>query len=337
MCIRSRGGISVMKETYQWHSEISNMLISYLKEKRMTGYRFNSQEEYLKRFDDYYNRNGYTGIRLTKQMTDYFIYSISEKSSTHYKKERLLHDFALFLIRNGCREIYIPEIKSAHKKRCSYVPYIYTSDEMARIFKAIDMWEESFFTNRILIDPIIFRLLYGTGIRVSEAQNLLIKDFNATEGILTVYHAKNNKDRHIPLAPNLTKRIIEYTEKIHRYSKDTNYLFSSRNGNRIDQSTIYRHFQEYLQRAGISNTGDCSRVHDLRHNFAVKCLKRWVLSGEEITNIMPYLAAYMGHSDFRETQYYLRLTADLYPDIISRVEANFDYVIPKGRMFDERD
>jgi hypothetical protein len=58
-----------------------------------------------------------------------------------------------------------------------------------------------------------------------------------------------------------------------------------------------------------------------RHNYAVKCLKRWVLAVEELTNILPYLAAYMGHSHFRGTQYYLRLTAELYPDIISRVEA----------------
>jgi len=77
------------------------------------------------------------------------------------------------------------------------------------------------------------------------------------------------------------------------------------------------------------------RFHDLRHNYAVKCLKRWVLAGEELTNLLPYLAAYMGHSDFRGTQYYLRLTADLYPDIISRIEADFGYVIPEGGECDE--
>ncbi|SFH36571.1 hypothetical protein SAMN05660649_04921 [Desulfotomaculum arcticum] len=55
-----------------------------------------------------------------------------------------------------------------------------------------------------------------------------------------------------------------------------------------------------------------------------------------MTNILPYLAAYMGHSDFRGTQYYLRLTADLYPDIISRTEDDFGYVIPEGGMDDER-
>lgn len=51
--------------------------------------------------------------------------------------------------------------------------------------------------------------------------------------------------------------------------------------------------------------------------------------------MLPYLSAYMGHSDFRATQYYLRLTADLYPDIISKVEAEFGYVIPEGGDFYE--
>lgn len=52
--------------------------------------------------------------------------------------------------------------------------------------------------------------------------------------------------------------------------------------------------------------------------------------------MLPYLSAYMGHSDFRGTQYYLRLTADLYPHIISREETDFGYVIPEGVFTDER-
>jgi hypothetical protein len=60
-----------------------------------------------------------------------------------------------------------------------------------------------------------------------------------------------------------------------------------------------------------------------------------VLSGKELTNLMPYLAAYMGHTDFRGTQYYLRLTADLYPDIIAKTEATFGYLIPEGVIYEE--
>ncbi|MBC8059346.1 MAG: tyrosine-type recombinase/integrase [Clostridiaceae bacterium] len=325
-----------MKDIYKWNSDLSEMLVIFLAEKRMTGYTYNAQEKYLRRFDEYYLRNGYSGVHITKSMTDAFIYTVPEEPSTHYIKERLMRDVTMFLIRNGYREVYVPEVKSAPKSANIHTPYIFMEDEMKRIFNTIDSWEDSFYTDRHIIDPIFFRILYGTGMRVSEVLNLLVKDFDSSNGILTVYHAKNNKDRLIPIAPSLTKRIAELSDKIHRYSKDSDFLFPSRTRHRIDQSTIYRRFRQYLHRAGISHTDSGPRVHDLRHNYAVKCLKRWVLAGEELTNILPYLAAYMGHSDFRGTQYYLRLTADLYPNIISREEAEFGYVIPEGGMTDER-
>jgi hypothetical protein len=43
----------------------------------------------------------------------------------------------------------------------------------------------------------------------------------------------------------------------------------------------------------------------------------------------------MGHTDFRGTQYYLRLTADLYPDIIQKTEALFDYLITEEATHEE--
>jgi len=324
-----------MTKIYKWYSELSGMMVSFLNEKRMTGYKYANQEKWLNRFDNYYGRNGYTGIRITKSMVYDFIYSSPEQPSTHYVKERLLRDFALFLIRQGYHEVYVTQIKSAPAKKCSHTPYIFTEKEMRDIFAAIDAWEDSFYTNRHLIDPVLFRLLYGTGMRVSEALNIMVKDFDGLNGVLTVYHAKNYKDRLIPIATSLADRIGKFVTVFHKYSKDTAYLFQSPRKGKIDKSTVYRRFRQYLQCANIPHTDAGPRVHDLRHNYAVKCMKKWVLSGEELTNLLPYLAAYMGHSDFRGTQYYLRLTADLYPDIINRLDVCFGHVIPEGGPTDE--
>jgi len=75
-------------------------------------------------------------------------------------------------------------------------------------------------------------------------------------------------------------------------------------------------------------------------------MKRWVLSGKDLMNLLPYLSAYMGHSDFRGTEYYLRLTADLYPELIRltadlypelirRTEAVLGRLIPEGALYEE--
>ena len=98
----------------------------------------------------------------------------------------------------------------------------------------------------------------------------------------------------------------------------------------MDCSTTYNHFRDYLLMADIPHTGNGPRIHDFRHGLAVACLKKWSLAGEDLTNLLPYLAAYMGHSDFRATQYYLRLTAELYPEIVRMTETVFHDAIPEG-------
>jgi len=323
-----------LKRLYQWKSDMAEMLQAFLQEKKMTGFKYESQERDLQHFDAYYYHNGYSGIRLTKPMLDSFIYVETMRQSTHYQKERVMNNFACFLQKQGY-SIYVPPIKSASAKRCSRIPYIFTRKELQRFFIAIDSYPATKHCNRNTVDPVLFRLLYGTGLRVSEALNLRVKDVNLKEGILTIHHAKNNKDRLIPVAQSLSERLSDLAAKIHQFSDEAAYFFPNTLRNRIDQSTIYCRFRDYLLMADISHTAAGPRVHDLRHHFAVSCLKKWVLSGEELTNIMPYLAAYMGHSDFRGTQYYLRLTADLYPDIISRTEAQFGYIIPEGGWLHE--
>jgi len=82
--------------------------------------------------------------------------------------------------------------------------------------------------------------------------------------------------------------------------------------------------------------GKGPRIHDLRHTFAVNCLKKWVLDGRDLNNALLYLSAYLGHEDMRGSQRYLRLTADLYPDLTNKIEHTCAYVIPEVK-WDEAD
>ena len=326
-----------MKVKYQYKSDMGELLKCYLEEKKMTGFKFEKQGRELERFDDYYCRNGYRGVKLTKPMAEAFIYGISyEKPSTHYKKEILLNGFAEFLIRQG-HQAYIPPIKSARVKRCAHIPYIFSKDELKQFFLAIDKFPPNSQTNRDSIDPVLFRLLYGCGLRVSEALNLRLKDIDFKAGVITILNAKNGRDRLVPLAESLAFRFRKLLTMLHTFSDESTYFFISPSGGRLDKSTVYDRFRGYLLMAGISHTKYGPRVHDFRHSYAVHCLKKWVLTGGELTNLMPYLAAYMGHADFRGTQYYLRLTADLYPDIIQKTEAALGYLIPKGAYHEENE
>jgi integrase/recombinase XerD len=60
----------------------------------------------------------------------------------------------------------------------------------------------------------------------------------------------------------------------------------------------------------------------------ITSLRRWAAEGADLAVMLPYLACYMGHADLRGTQYYLRLTADAYPEVMARAQVRFGYVIP---------
>lgn len=318
-----------MRNTYEWKSDMKDLLHSFIIEKQMTGFKYSQQARELERFDAYCYYSGYGGVRLTKPMLDNFIYGEFERASTHYQKEILMRDFAEFMSKHGY-SVYLPLGRSIPLKKKTHIPYIFTQEQLHNFFKEVDYYPLEERNNRNVLDPVLFRLLYGSGLRVSEALNLQLKDIDLKQQVLTIRHAKNNKDRLVPIAKSLSQRIQQLMDTYHRFGRDTSFLFPSTTGNKTDKSTVYRRFRDYILMADISHTSSGPRVHDLRHTFAVHCLKKWVLSGSELTNLFPYLAAYMGHTDFRATQYYLRLTADLYPDLISRTEADFGYVIPEG-------
>jgi len=187
-----------------------------------------------------------------------------------------------------------------------------------------------------MVDPLLFRMLYGCGLRLMEALKLTVGDVDLDEGILRIRQSKNKKDRFVPMSGRLAERCREYSRTMHESSSLDSYYLPGFQGGCYNKSSIYLRFRQYLWKAGISHSGNGPRIHDLRHAYCVHRLKKWVLDGQELSNFLPYLTAYLGHADFRGTEYYLRLTADLYPEIVSKMEIAFGYIIPeKGEGQDE--
>jgi Site-specific recombinase XerD len=319
-----------MKTQYEWKSDVSKIIQEYLSVKKMTGFKFETHERYLRHFDSYHFHNGYTGTHLTKLMLEAFIYKKEERAWTHYNKEVVMSQFTIYLNSHGI-PAYVPEVNS-RPPRSNHIPHIYTKEELQRFFRATDEFPEVNHPNRKIVDPVLFRFLYGTGTRLSEALNLKLNDVNLSEGTVYIRNAKNNKDRLIPMATGLTKRMKNFIDRFHKLSDCDGFVFPSREKGRLDNSTAYLRFRDYLWMADIPHTNSGPRIHDFRHTYSVNCLKKWSLQGMELSNALPYLAAYLGHADFRGTQYYLRLTADLFPHIISKTEAEFGYVIPEGEF-----
>ncbi|HEY5843931.1 MAG TPA: tyrosine-type recombinase/integrase [Mycobacterium sp.] len=291
------------------------------------GYRFKVPERVLRQFVDHCEREGYPGGSITKEACEEFLYGSHLRASTVRRNELALRQLAAHARTVGWHA-YLPAAATRVRVR-HQVPYVFTDDEITRLFAAIDSQPMSGFTNKAMVDPVLFRVLYGTGLRVSEALNLTLSDVDTDGGTLKIRDSKNGSCRSIPITGRLTATLGAYMVAAHPAPEPGDHIFYSRApGRPINQSTIYLRFRGYLADAGIPHFVGGPHPHSLRHGFAVTNLRRWAKDGADLAVMLPYLACYLGHADLRGTQYYLRLTADAYPQVLAKAEIRFGYVIP---------
>lgn len=311
-------------------SILGELITGYIDEKRAVGYKYQKGTSLLKQFDTLVSRENLVKAELPKELVLLWTKKRpNETVSTRNGRISIVRGLATYMVRIGY-EAYIFPSMTISIDRYSYIPYIFSENELKRIFTVCDNYPISTFSpNRHLVLPLLFRILYGCGLRISEALGLKLEDFDPHQGTLFIKDTKFGKERVIPMADTLTERCRLYAKKLHSFKDNDAFFFPSPYGGNYKVSTIYKLFRGILWEAGISHSGKGPRLHDIRHSFAVQCLKKWALNEDDITNLLPYLSAFMGHVDLRGTQHYLRLTADLYPKIIASIEQNFSNLIPE--------
>jgi integrase len=326
-----------MKNEFGFKSVFKQNLIGFIEEKQAIGYKYNNGISQLKRFDHYVFTLPKEPEELNKELIlKWTKRSTTETISTQANRISVLRGFAEYLRRLG-EKAYIYPKGLVTINRYSYMPYIFSKDEVKALFTACDEFPISKISPyRHLVIRLLFRLIYCCGLRVSEATKLKVSDVDLIKGTLYIRNTKFGKERLLPMSDELTKRCQIYYQHVLIGNHDDSYFFPTPIGDYYKESTIYKLFREILWSAGISHTGKGPRIHDIRHTYAVHCLKKWVLEKKDITNCLIYLSVYLGHEDMRGTQHYLRLTADLYPDIIKTVDDYCSQLIPEV-MINETD
>lgn len=252
-----------------------------------------------------------------------------ESADAQSRRIRLVRMLARYMVRAGYVAYIYPDHLGVGQPD-NYIPYLFTEKELARFFTRVDRCPSANSSPyRHLVFPLLYRMLYGCGLRVSEALNLAVRDVNMEDGTLTIRNSKFHKDRLVPMSPPLVARCRTYSEAMHPEKHPEQPFFPAARGGRYSDKSIYDYFRRFIWEAGISHggRGKGPRVHDLRHTFAVHCLKRWVRSTVDLTVALPYLSTYLGHAGLKGTQRYLRLTAELYPDIVKAMDERFGHVL----------
>ena len=300
--------------------------------KRAQGYKYYSEAKVLSRFCRFAEKYPLETPALTKELvTDWTSPREGEAKKSRMHRICCVNQFGKYLEQMGY-EIYDAPSQS-HWNTGSFTPYIFTHEEIEKLFRAADSIRpitQSRDLHKSL--PVLFRLLYSCGLRVSEVVSLRCGDVDLEHGILTVREPKNGRDRLIPISQSLLALCADYRNHVIHWLRDDDFFFIAPDRTILSPNTVYGRFRRVLWEAGIhyGGKGNGPRLHDLRHTFAVHTLQRWVQSGEDLTAMLPVLSVFMGHKSFSATSRYLRLTAEVYPDVVRQVEQTCAYAIPGG-------
>jgi integrase len=298
-----------------WLTEIVKAFVCL---KRQQGYKFGIEEGTLFRFVRLGEKHDIPDHAVPDEMTrEWFTRRTCEKPSTFHKRCGCVRQILQYAQDMGY-DVDIPEIPRIRKEK--YEPYIFTENEISRFFYACDTMPPYPGSRRHQMAPVLFRILYGCGLRASEAANLKFSDVDCDGRTIVVRDPKNHCDRIVPMDESLLAALRKYRdEALVGRPVPGDFFFAGKFNDHLTRGQIYQWFRMCLERAGISHRGKGlgPRTHDLRHTFCVHSLKTMALSGRDPTVFLPVLSAYVGHKSIDATQHYLRLTAELYPDVLA--------------------
>ena len=308
----------------------------FVTQKRAAGLKYDQQAMLLRMFDNFSKDYDIQNYTITEELAlDWCSLRQNEKEISRHSRVGEMQRFSVFLSKQGFQSYLLSGLP---KKGELHMPYIFSSDEVKRIFIRLDSLE---FTNaspvRHLSFPLLFRVLYGCGLRISETLALLKHDVNIDTGILYIRHGKNDSERIVPMSSTMTEACRRYIIAAHADTSDDTPLFYTKERGSYSKSTIEKAFRGYLWDVDIPYRGKDlgPRLHDLRHAFICHNIKLWADQGIPTQVMLPILSKYIGHTSISATQWYLRLTSEIYPylrEICERELGGMYANIPNFRM-----
>lgn len=180
---------------------------------------------------------------------------------------------------------------------------------------------------RGLIYAMLFGLLYGLGLRVSEATRLRLQDVDWERGVLNILETKFAKSRLVPFGPKMGARLEEYRRQRELQvgalaPADPLFSFGPGKSPAVHPGTVSQTFHRLWPQLGLNVPPGVAapRLHCLRHSFAVGTLLRWYRQGLNPQDRLFHLSTFMGHVHPNSTAVYLTITAELLEEASTRFQ-----------------
>ncbi len=288
-----------------FQSVFADRLNEYVVFRSSLGFSGDHQRHLLK-FDKYCVQFHPTVCTLTADLVKGWIkHEVSCQHGAIQNKQGAIRGFAKFL---GPEAYLLTENYDTYKR--NFKPYLLSDKELTAFFNVADTLERPWDPFYAESAGVLFRLLYTCGLRPPEVRKLRRKDINFKTGELFINQSKSNKDRIVVASSDMIALMKKYDNRRRMFCGDTEEFFIHTNGKSIsgEQLVDLTRLCWELANPGIS-PADLPRLrpYDFRHLFASTVLQTWIDEGKNLYAQLPYLRAYMGHEDFRDTLYYIHI------------------------------
>ena len=292
---------------------LSQLVDSYLELRRATGFRMKVPGYLLPSFANFAAARGESWV-CTRTAIDWAALAPSERQRAN--RLGMLRMFARFARAEDPRH-EVPPSRVFVAPRVHYAPFVFSQGLVTALVKRAAQLTPAG-SLRPWTFCTLFSLLAVTGMRISEALALRIKDITP-DGIV-IREAKFRKSRLVPLHPTATDGLARYLERRGAVADD--HVFISVHGTGLPYSTVIATFLRLVRAMGIhpgpGHQGP--RIHDLRHGFAVRVLEGCPNQSHVVDARMLALSTYMGHARLDSTYWYLHATPQLLTQISDACE-----------------
>ncbi|MFH0819670.1 MAG: site-specific tyrosine recombinase/integron integrase [bacterium] len=180
-------------------------------------------------------------------------------------------------------------------KRPKTLPETLTKEEVRKILGVIQNVKHK----------LLLGLIYSSGLRVSEAVNVKVKDLDFSNKIMAVKQGKGAKDR----ITILSEKMAGVLERYLKNKSGDDYVFEREKGGKLTERSIQKVFADALKKSGIKKSATC---HSLRHSFATHLLE----AGTSIR----YIQELLGHKRLETTQIYTKVARNNLQNIKSPLD-----------------
>lgn len=291
-------------EYNNWLNYLSN--IKKLSQNSVISYK-NDLSKFFIFFQDYIEKNiGLKEIESIKisEFRSFLTYRRNSEISSNSIARNIsaLKSFFRFLIKNNkIKESSVFNLKSPKLKKS--LPRPINVDLAIQVIKQAEEIEDEKWIG--LRNKAILILLYGCGLRISEALSLNYDDVQNEDHILI--KGKGEKERIVPMMPYIKKGIENYLEACPKEIISGEALFIGKRFSRLSPRIIQYALKKIRTALSLPET---ATPHALRHSFATHLLD----SGGDLRTIQELL----GHSSLSTTQKYTKVETSKLLDIYKK-------------------